>query len=174
MKFRVFILLFNVFFCLGLLGCTNAGESTEQLSESEPIVIHAIQTDPRQKNMLTKLQEFVFDLDGDGKEETIELHTAAGRDEDGNMAWDDGQNWLLVVVNGNGYYPLLQEYVQLGTVYFTVTDDQNGTIIISVIVNTGAGMKLVSFTYDQDQNGYRGEVVYHIGGNQIFNGLRTY
>lgn len=159
-------------FCLSLIGCSKNSKPTDQTPEVN--IIHATKSDPRQGNMVTKLNEFTFDLDGDGTEEIIELHTAAGKAPDGSIAWDDGQNWLLVIVDGNDYYPLLQEYVQLGTVYFTVLDDQKGSVIITAIVETGSGLKLVSYTYNEDQKGYRGEVVYHIGGDQVFNAIRTY
>ncbi len=172
MKKRWYTLVFISILYFSLLGCANDEKSTGHSQEA--IAIHATQTDPRLEKMSTKLNEFTFDLDGDGKKETIELHTAAGRDQNGNMAWDDGQDWLLVVVDGNKYYPLFQQYVQLGTVYFTVLDDQKGKVIITVMVDTGAGMKIVSFTYDSDQKGYRGEVIYNTGGNQVFSAIRSY
>jgi hypothetical protein len=40
---------------------------------------------------MTKLDEFNYDLDSDNSEEKIELYTAAGRNENGEMLWDDGQ-----------------------------------------------------------------------------------
>lgn len=55
----------------------------------------------------------------DGSKGKIELYTAASKNEVRNMSWDEGQNRLLLIEDGNNYYPLFQQYVQLRLVYFT-------------------------------------------------------
>lgn len=179
MKLRILLVMLMVVLTIGLIGCQNSGkpipeqnvkENGEGIIDptQEKLVVTANKKDPRLEGMATKLNEFSFDLDGDGVEEIVELHTAAERAENGEMAWDDGQNWLLVVVDDNDYYPLLQQYVQLGTVYFTVTEDNDGNSTITIIVNTGVGLKIMSFSYDKNLKAYAGEVVYETCCNHVF------
>ena len=69
----------------------------------------------------TLYKKINVDIDGDGEEEVIELHVNAGKTENGLFAWDDGQNWLLVVKDGEKTYPLFDDYVQLGSIDFSTT-----------------------------------------------------
>ena len=55
----------------------------------------------------TLYNKTTLDLDGDGGEEEIDLHVNAGKTESGLFAWDDGQNWLLVVKDGEKTYRFL-------------------------------------------------------------------
>lgn len=168
MKTHWIILLLITIISFSSFGCQNKGNPSTE-------VIHAIQTDPREENMATKLNEYSLDFDGDGALEKIELHTAAGRAEDGNMLWDDGQNWLLLVEDGKEYYPLLHQYVQLGVVYFTIWYDDKGTPKITVILETGANLSFFNYYYDREQQGYKVENIYDSGGiNYIFSSIPNY
>lgn len=98
---------------------------------------------------MTKLDEFSYDLDLDNSEEKIGLYTAAKRNANRKMMYDDGQNWLLAVWDGEKVYPLLSEYVQNGSVYFTVSkngiEDASKEIShINVITNTGTKFSSLS------------------------------
>jgi hypothetical protein len=125
-------------------------------------LIEAIPTESIDSSIMTKLDEFSYDLDLDNSEEKIDLYTAARRNEKGEMSWDDGQNWLLVVWDGDKAYPLLSEYVQLGSVYFTVSNNGVGEVSnINVIVHTGAGFSLKTYAFNKDRGGFIGESVYN-------------
>jgi hypothetical protein len=140
-------------------------------------IIQATQKDPKKDKaeMITKLSDFALDLDDDGLEEKIELYTTAGKSEDGSMIWDDGQNWLLLIEDGDNYYPLFQEYVQLGTVYFNIWYDDKKTPKINVIVSTDAGLNVINYTYDKEQNGYISEKIYDAGNIQfMFSSIPNY
>jgi hypothetical protein len=140
-------------------------------------IIQATQKDPKKDKveMVTKLSDFTLDLDEDGLEEKIQLYTTAGRAEDGSMAWDDGQNWLLLIEDGDNYYPLFQKYVQLGTVYFNIWYDEKKTPKINVIVSTGAGLNVINYTYDKKENGYLSEKIYDAGNIEfMFSSIPNY
>lgn len=99
------------------------------------------------------------DIDGDGEEEIIELYVNAGKLENGLFAWDDGQNWLLVVKDGEKTYPLFDDYVQLGSIDFsTTTFDREPAIVM--IKAQHSDRTVQKFTYDKNEKGYQKETFY--------------
>lgn len=100
-----------------------------------------------------------LDLDGDGEEEVIELHVNAGKMEDGLFAWDDGQNWLLVVKDGENTYPLFDDFVQLGSISFSTArfDGKPGIVMIK---SQHSDRTIQKFTYDKAEKGYQKETFY--------------
>lgn len=161
-------------------------EDEEEAQEESPIendeikdviIIQGTQTDPRDERikMGTKLGEYSIDLDGDKVEEKIELHTTASRHDDGDMLWDDGQNWLLLVEDQDKYYPLFEEYVQLGGIYFNVWYDSKETPIITVIISAGSHIKLVNYSYNEELQGYKSENIYDESGiNFMYSSIPYY
>jgi hypothetical protein len=125
---------------------------------------------------MTKLTEFAYDLNLDNSEEKIQLYTAAGRDEKGEMLWDDGQKWLLVVLDGEKAYPVLSEYVQLGSVYFSISNNGKGEAAsLNVITSTGAGFSIKSYTFNKDRDGFLGGTVYSSKDNNfIYSSIPSY
>lgn len=114
---------------------------------------------------MTKLDEFSYDLDLDNSEEKIGLYTAAKRNANRKMMYDDGQNWLLAVWDGEKVYPLLSEYVQNGSVYFTVSkngiEDASKEIShINVITNTGTKFSVTTYSFNKDKGGFVERNVY--------------
>lgn len=69
---------------------------------------------------LSILDEFDFDFDNDGNEEKFAMYSAAQRDLNGEIVWDDGQDWLFVVHDSDKDYVLVDEYVQLGSTNFNI------------------------------------------------------
>ncbi|HOA79721.1 MAG TPA: hypothetical protein PKK61_01470 [Defluviitaleaceae bacterium] len=108
----------------------------------------------------TKLREYSIDLDSDGEEEKIQLYTSTARDESGELLWDDNQNWLLLIEDGNEYYPLFESPVQLGMVYFNVFYDSNELAKVSLILSAGASMKITNYYYDEELGGYIVDNIY--------------
>lgn len=100
-----------------------------------------------------------LDMDGDGEEEVIELHVNVGKTENGLFAWDDGQNWLLVVKDGEKTYPLFDDFVQLGSIDFSTArfDNKPGVVMI---MRSHSNITMQKFTYDKNENGYQKETFY--------------
>ncbi len=70
------------------------------------------------------LKNTALDLDEDGQNEQLELYISADLDESGSPILDDGQEWMVVLRDGNQTYPLYDRgYVQLGTVDYTAFYD---------------------------------------------------
>lgn len=152
---------------------TQTGSLTNELTNNKDDVILATRSDPRLK-MKTKLKEFSFDFDGDGVDEKIELHTQAEKSQDGEMMWDDGQNWLLVIVDGNEFYSLFQDRIQLGSLYFGVWQKDKTPVISSAII-TGANAGLKNYIYDGTQKGYRIQDGFDTGSiNLLYNSIPGY
>ena len=107
----------------------------------------------------TLYKKTTVDIDGDGEEEVIELYVNAGKMENGLFAWDDGQNWLLVVKDGEKTYPLFDDYVQLGSIDFSTTtfDRKPGIVMIKTQHSDRTVQK---FTYDENEKGYQKETFY--------------
>lgn len=164
MKRSSYALVLLVFLFIFLTGCQDNVEKIEEPqpeAEVETTVIEPAASDTLDTGNMTKLREFSTDLDLDNNEERIELYTAAECNEKGEMVWDDGQNWVLVVRDGEKSYPLLSQYVQLGVVYFTVSNrgaDQMPNI--TVMVPTGASFSMMGYTYDKEKDSFKGVLLY--------------
>ncbi|MEG0773845.1 hypothetical protein [Clostridium sp.] len=161
---RISCILLIGFIFMTFNGCQNSGQASmpsQSVNKVENRLVEAVPDESMDTKSMTKLDEFSYDMDLDGSEERIELYTTAGRDGKGEMVWDDGQNWLLVVRDGKKVYPLLSEYVQLGSVYFTVSNNGVGEVSkINVIVSTGAGFNLKTYIFNKVKGGFVGETVY--------------
>ncbi|MFJ7828505.1 hypothetical protein [Psychrobacillus sp. NPDC096623] len=107
----------------------------------------------------TLYKKKTFDIDGDGKEEIIELYVNVGIMENDSFAWDDGQNWLLVVKDGEITYPLFDDYIQLGSLDFsTTTFDGKPGIVMHMTQHSN--IIIQKFTYDKKEKGYQKETFY--------------
>lgn len=164
MKRRRYLLIIIAFLVVFLIGCQNEKQNNvPQQSEikTETRLIEAVASGSVETEGMTKLKEFSVDLDSDNAEEKIELYTAALRNEKGEMLWDDGQNWILLVNDGDKSYPLFSQYVQLGVVYFTVSkSSENPVPNITVIVPTGTGFSMMGYSYAGEKNGFTEEPLY--------------
>lgn len=101
-------------------------------------------------SFLTLLDSTSVDFNGDGKEESISMYTTAQRDENGEMAWDDGQKWFLIVSNEDQEYVLFDDYVQLGALEFWLFTSKDKYHIMTL--QTGSAvLKLSDYMYDDEK-----------------------
>lgn len=159
-KILLYIMIFGL--CAFSIGCTQNQE--EPIEEPTPIEdpvqgeddkqIDEVEISPSDKvdiENLTLLDEYDFDFDNDGNEEKIAIYTEAGKDSNGAIAWDDGQNWLFVVHGTDKDYVLLDEYVQLGSIdFFIYTIDD--VFHIATVDGRTASLKLTIYRYDSDND----------------------
>lgn len=128
-------------------------EEEEQVEEREKFTAIFPSTDRLDTSDLTLLDSAKVDIDNDNKEEIIELYTTAQRDEDGEMMWDDGQKWFLLVHDEDKEYILFDEYVQIGTLEFWVFTSKNDYHILTL--QTGSAvLKLSDYTYDIERESF--------------------
>ena len=113
---------------------------------------------------LTTLDDFEFDIDDDGEMEMIKLLTAAEKGSNGEIAWDDGQKWMLVVLDTDKDYVLVDEYVQLGKIDFNIflVDE---TFYISTLSPRTASLTLNIYEYDKNNDRFIMTTPYNVSGN---------
>lgn len=190
---KLFLLVLAVFFAFALCACDGAdnannskNESVNNLNtdteenkdnesvqkedelETENVYITSIDSLSADYENYSEANEYVTDLDLDGKDDKITLYTDAELTEDG-YARDDGNKWALVVTDGagGGYYELFNEYVQLGNVYFQVADyfkDGKPVPTITFYETTGAGLNIMNFTYESEK-GFLKQIIYDSSKN---------
>lgn len=111
----------------------------------------------------SEVSRYTGDANGDEADENVVLMTSAGRDASGNIAWGDGQQWVLYVEDRYSTYVLFDEYVQNGQVYFEAADyyTEDGAVPkINVVVSTGAEFAVRSYAFDSKNNAYTESVIY--------------
>jgi hypothetical protein len=74
---------------------------SDDLEDDRPLKRVTIKAKEIESYPLSLYDQTTFDLDGDGEQEQIEMYVNAEQDEKGEYMWDDGQNWLLVVKDGD-------------------------------------------------------------------------
>ena len=156
---KIIFLLLAFSLSIGIIGCTKA-PIDNKVVESKEIP----STDKIDVSNLTLLDEYLFDFDEDGEEERIAMYTAAEKDENGEIVWDDGQNWLFLVQDTDKDYVLFDDYVQLGNIDFYVYTLEDDFYIDTVQVGT-ANLTLKSYHYDKDKNSFIMTVPYNTTGN---------
>ncbi|MHB1393937.1 MAG: hypothetical protein ACYCYE_12860 [Clostridia bacterium] len=179
MKQRKYVIIMLVLLLIFMVGCQNKERPNVQPkleSKVEAKLIGPVASDLVNTAGMTKLREFSGDLDLDNIEEKIELYTAAERNEKGELLWDDGQNWVLVVRDGDKSYPLFSQYVQLGVVYFTVSNSGEGQMPnITVLVPTGASFSMMGYVFDKEKDGFKEESLYKSEDNNwIYSSIPSY
>lgn len=135
--------------------------------------------DPNENNMTEKrispenkvstegfilLDSYEFDINGDGVEETISMYTNAEKGSDGEIYWDDGQDWLFLVEGKEHDYILFKDYVQLGNIKFhiyTVDDD----FYITTIQSGTANLDIVEYKFDQESKEFISILKHNATGN---------
>ena len=97
-------------------------------------------------------------------EETIAMYVNAGQGSDGEIYWDDGQNWLFLVEGSEQDYILFDDYVQLGTIKFHIytTDDD---FYITTIQSGTANLDIVEYRFDRDSGKFVSTLLHGTKGN---------
>jgi hypothetical protein len=102
---------------------------------------------------LSLLDSYEFDIDGNGNNEIISLYTTAEKDANGEIIWDDGQNWKLLVEGGDKDYILFDDYVQLGSIKFYAYTSHDSFYITTIQTGT-ANLKLTEYHFDKQDNNF--------------------
>lgn len=104
------------------------------------------------------LERMDLPLWADAEDTAVTLYTSAQVASDGQMGWDTGDQWTLLVQQENLFFVLFNEYVQYGEVQFWVSDlNPNGVDSpesadleqhIYVMVTTDVGFTLYDYVWD--------------------------
>ena len=135
-------------------------ENVEEKPDS--IVIEA--TNKVNTDGLSLLDSYEFDIDGNGNDEIISLYTTAEKDANGEIIWDDGQNWKLLVEGIDKDYILFDDYVQLGSIKFYAYTSQDSFYITTIQTGT-ANLKLTEYHFNKQDNNFISKVKFEAKNN---------
>lgn len=171
-KFLIIILMLS----MALAGCKKAEEEISEPTKDEAVEETEEPVREKTKTALSATLEMSSDwtiLDeystqitehsSDDAEDRIMLATSASVDEDGEVCWDDSDEWALAVLTEDGAYNLFLERVQLGDVFFEVSTAYVKGVpkeTITVYVFAEAGNKIYNYTYDEAEDVFIGEEVF--------------
>lgn len=103
----------------------------------------------------TVTENYSTDIDNDGKKEEIKLQVAAGKDENGKIAWNDGQKWALNVYKDNKVYTLFEKFLQMGEYHIIVgTNLDDNSIEIGLLNVNQCGLSLQAFKYNKTNDNF--------------------
>lgn len=113
---------------------------------------------------LTLLDSYSIDIYGDEEDETISMYTDAEKDPEGNIMWDDGQTWKMIVEGMSDSFILFDDYLQLASVeYFIYTIDED--FYISTVNSGTANLTMTEYKYNKENNTFEKAVKSNTSGN---------
>src|SRR5690554_3598743 len=150
-----------------LITCLTTGCSSEENISNNNI--ESIQSmENFSTDGLTLLERTYDDTDCDGDKESIEVFTSAQIAPDGQMGWDTGHQWVLLVRKGEEVFPLYNDYVQHGEIQFWISSFNQDSIEspestylqrkIYVAITTSVDFKIVDYYWDEQNYCYKKEV----------------
>lgn len=108
----------------------------------------------------------------DGEYCDILLATDAERDSSGEIAWDDSQNWALVVVGESRNFVLFDSRLS-GKAYMNVTTQDN-LPVITLVCDTPAGISATGYIYSEDAFYQEDLIIPENNGNNIYSTFPEY
>jgi len=155
-----YIIIITVILMLGLVGCNSDNDISTDTSKNDIEIIN-ISNERVSTENLTLLDEYSIDFDNDNIEESIELYTAAGRGPDGEMMWDDGQDFLLIVKDKEGEFILFNEYVQIGQIDLYVYTAEDNEFHITTLQPGSASMRMTDYNFNKDKKQFEKSIVFN-------------
>lgn len=169
---------------LSTVSCTNSEKSQEtamqtpvpeitqtELPNSNTVVPQkSVYSSDSINEDMNVIAEYSYDMDNDGTEEKIVLASDVKK---GAELDSDGHNRQLYIKDGDKYYILADQYVQLGNIEFEVMDYYKGTQAVPTVVvtyDTSSMLKLYAYVYDNDNNCYTERELYN-SSNESENGI---
>lgn len=111
---------------------------------------------------LTLLEQYNIDIDEDNEEENIMLYTSAEKATDGEIMWDDGQSWLMLVKDKDREFVLFDEYIQLGELKLWVyTAEENNKIHITTLQPGSASMHMSDYIFDKEKQYFEKKTIFN-------------
>lgn len=151
---KYIVLILSLMLSIFLTGCMNENTENENNQIVDENKKEVISSSPVEDfSQLTLLESFNYDYDLDGTEEAINLYTSAQKNSDGEMMWDDGQIFKLIIHDDDKIFILFDEYVQLGKINYYVYLE-NDIFTITVISPRTASFTVTDYVFDKDTNSF--------------------
>ena len=151
---RGFLAILLVRLVLTAAGCGQSGDSA--IAESEQI----LPAESFETENLSLLERMEYPFATACKEASVELYTSAQAAADGQMGWDTGDQWTLLVQQESASFVLYDEYVQYGEVQFWVAylnpeelpglEPEDLEQHVYVMVTTDVGFTLYDYLWDAE------------------------
>lgn len=138
-------------------------DSMEEGPDSQDSVIIS-KSEKFNTDNLTLLDAYIMDINNNGKDEKITMYTRAEKDMDGEVMWDDGQDWIILVEGEDNDYVLFNDYVQLGTIQlfvYTIEDD----LYISTVHSGTANLTLTEYKFNRETEEFHANTEFRTEGN---------
>ncbi|PAB57378.1 hypothetical protein [Anaeromicrobium sediminis] len=160
MKNNMKIIIFVIaIFIVGILYKPYLPNRVKEDVETEKILKSQERIDTKE---LTLLQQYSIDIDGDNEEENVELYTVAMKDSKGEIMWDDGQYWLLLVKDTDGEFVLFNEYIQLGKIDMWVyTSDVDNKMHITTLQPGSASMRMYDYVFIKEKEYFERKTIFN-------------
>lgn len=113
----------------------------------------------------TIIEAYNYDFNKDGNDDLVQMLTSAVVDDNNIIMWDDGQYFVLTVTIGDKIYTLINEYIQIGRAYFSIFDDSEPGIIVTV--SSFAGLKMSKCTYNSEEELFEAIILLETGDLNI-------
>lgn len=145
--------LFVCLICmLCMSGCTENGGNTVPTSKpsdtgSVSQTVKASEADF--SKCKTVVSEYSFDFNKDGGSDLVRLCTSA-EELNGQIMWDDSQDWLLAVTIGKNDYVLYDGKVPAGDVSYSIFERADDTAVISVTEKSTASYTVTEYMYTEN------------------------
>lgn len=151
---KYIVLILSLMLSIFLAGCMNENTENENNQIVDENKKEVISSSPVEDfSQLTLLESFNYDYDLDGTEEAINLYTSAQKNSDGEIMWDDGQIFKLIIHDDDKIFILFDEYVQLGKINYYVYLE-NDIFTITVISPRTASFTVTDYVFDKDTNSF--------------------
>ena len=155
-------ILFLLVFCL-LVGCQQSDAGLDTGS------VQITPVDQAHVESLTLLERVEYSLVSEEERASVELYTSAAIADDGQMGWDSGDQWALLVRQGEQEFLLYDEYVQYGEVQFWISSLNTNEVEspetedldhhIYVMVTTGVGFTMYDYVWNGDEGCFQKSVL---------------
>jgi hypothetical protein len=127
----------------------------------------------------TVIDSVRFDVDGDGADEGIQLLATVERNERGELLWEDGHHWAVIVADDSVRYPLFERFLPRVRAELLVLrqDADDAPVIVVRTTPTSCtpeeqtfALSVAKFTFDRVRGGFVEEAEVEASGTGVCRG----
>lgn len=137
-------------------------EGQKEPEQTEVVVIK--ESEKVDTTGLSLLDSYSLNIFGDQEDETISMYTDAEKDNEGNIMWDDGQTWKLIVHGEDKDFVLFDDYLQLASIdFFIYTLDED--FYLSTVNSGTANLTVKEYKFNKIDQAFESRVKSNTSGN---------
>lgn len=146
-------------------------EVDQSAEQGEEWVTIPATTDTSILDGLNLVNSYEIDFNQDGKNEVVELYSSALLAEEGEVAYDDGQTWSLIIREGEAFFNLVPPtYIQMGGLHYTLFENYTDEAVHILVTNkSSANILFEDFSYNEEIQSFVKEIVYSADNINVLN-----